>query len=131
MYVYVQTFAYNAAKGRLELCLEPEGHFAVSPDVEEQAAGGQDGDEEALALLSTMRSILAQGATGVTTFKNTTQLPFQGSGHKLKQSEDHGSTEDTDAGHIRNTAGAYKRIGPVQSVLDTAHMADDDPNDIE
>ncbi|KAJ3596497.1 hypothetical protein NHX12_002904 [Muraenolepis orangiensis] len=83
------TFVYNGAEDRLELCVDAAGHFPVGPDVEEMAkealvatAGG--GDREG----SPSHGPLRLGGGGAVRRKERTVPAFQGKGHSLGGVED-------------------------------------------
>ncbi|KAM8839277.1 LOW QUALITY PROTEIN: deubiquitinating protein VCPIP1 [Synchiropus picturatus] len=88
-----KTFVFNAAAGRLELCVDAAGHFPVSPDVEELV-------KEALLQLRSEASRgsresspahggLKLGSGGAVRKKEQLQnvTAFQGPGHSLGSSE--------------------------------------------
>lgn len=46
--MFFKVFRYNGSEDRLELCLEPYGHFAIEPHIEQkvQEAGMHESKEE-------------------------------------------------------------------------------------
>ncbi|XP_060561991.1 deubiquitinating protein VCPIP1-like isoform X2 [Ruditapes philippinarum] len=71
-----KVFRYNANEDRLELCLEPYGHFPVEPRIEEKVkAAGMEGSKE--------DTEVKFGASGA--IHHGTERPaFLGQGHSLK-----------------------------------------------
>ncbi|KAK3576161.1 hypothetical protein CHS0354_039827 [Potamilus streckersoni] len=73
-------FRYNANEGRLELCLEPYGHFPVEPDIENKvlrnsATGADSVEEECKPHF---------GMSGVIGHHGPSKFAFTGQGHSLK-----------------------------------------------
>ena len=127
----MQIFAYNAPMKRLELCLEPAGHFPIEPNLDESVGDNStshDFNSSLPALLGdAVKNILSQNATGVSVFQpKATAASFQGAGHRLTdESSDYMETDEIPSSLV------YKRVGPGQSVLvrqsdsiDKTHSAD-------
>ncbi|CAH1785484.1 unnamed protein product [Owenia fusiformis] len=78
-------FRYNAADSRLELCLEPHGHFPVAPGIEEHILQSPALPKPPSSDHAHIGNLLASGSSGVVT--NPTMkipsMPFSGQGHSL------------------------------------------------
>ena len=102
---HLQVFRYNASDDRLELCLEPLGHFQVCPGVEERSKSAPDWStlakqadkheadareaaaEQTANKLAELQRTLSAGASGVIVNK-AMQIPaamvaFTGEGHSM------------------------------------------------
>lgn len=78
-------FRYNGVEDRLELCLEPHGHFPVEPGIEEKVKTSDNRLEE-------LSKILQTASQGVTfgqpiNMPSTGRVPFSGQGHSLKEAD--------------------------------------------
>ncbi|XP_013409530.1 deubiquitinating protein VCIP135 [Lingula anatina] len=90
-----KVFRYNAQDGRLELCLEPHGHFPVEPGLEDKILRG--GIPQAVrhpipASTSTHAATLASGGAGVVVNKPmqfpSQHVAFSGQGHSLRSNKE-------------------------------------------
>ena len=79
-FLSVQVFRFNATDDRLELCLEPYGHFPVEPDIEKKvktkspAVG--DGTHN-----------VKFGSSGAVSRDDKNMVAFSGHGHSLKTAD--------------------------------------------
>ena len=140
-------FAYNGTEDRLELCLEPHGHYAMEPNIEQKVLSASS--------LPKSHLVGSSGDQAVSSGKKCQQahVPFSGQGHSMLSSNDNISMpHDLDMaphGHKvsklshfsgsmphpasiqeedeQNAAGTtamdteptFKRVGPGCTVLDT------------
>ncbi|XP_074660293.1 deubiquitinating protein VCPIP1-like [Tubulanus polymorphus] len=84
-----KVFRFNKTDERLELCLEPHGHFPVEPGIEDKVLKGRLLTEAAQRYITASHSdehihTLASGSSGVSQHHH---VPFSGQGHSM--------TEDT------------------------------------
>ncbi|KAL3842550.1 hypothetical protein ACJMK2_020546 [Sinanodonta woodiana] len=73
-------FRYNATEGRLELCLEPYGHFPVEPDIENKVL--RNSATSALTVEEELKPHF--GMSGVIGHQGPSKFAFTGQGHSLK-----------------------------------------------
>ena len=143
----LQVFAYNATEDRLELCLEPHGHYAIEPNIEQKVLSASS--------LPKSHLVGSSGDQAVSSSKKCQQahVPFSGQGHSMLSSNDnismphdldmapHGhkvsklshfsgtmphpasireeEDEQNAAGTAMETEPTFKRVGPGCTVLDT------------
>lgn len=88
-----KVFTYNDKEDRLEICLEPYGHFPVQPDVENSVMAGNIVDEHNRHGSEDSHSVsgVTFGASGAIGGKTTSQghgphRAFAGQGHTLRSS---------------------------------------------
>ncbi|XP_067655119.1 deubiquitinating protein VCPIP1-like isoform X1 [Haliotis asinina] len=74
-----KVFRYNAEDDRLELCLEPHGHFQVEPDIERKV--------KSAASLAEDDTEVKFGSSGVISRGEKSHVAFSGHGHSLRASE--------------------------------------------
>ncbi len=114
-----QVFRYNASDDRLELCLEPHGHFPVEPGIEERVLNSSllnsDSLKELGKLQKEVEEALASGSTGIavntpmnmSAFMSSIKHPkaFSGQGHSLISGSENArmptDLEPTVHGHAR------------------------------
>ncbi|XP_070565133.1 LOW QUALITY PROTEIN: deubiquitinating protein VCPIP1-like [Ptychodera flava] len=116
-----KTFRYNASAERIELCLEPLGHFAIAPGVDDPAnlsklasekisavVGGDDGNTAQQPVESSSRR-LAAGASGVInpgmSREKSSRVAFTGQAHTLSGNTV-GATHGTDASVTQSSGSA-------------------------
>ncbi|KAK3102693.1 hypothetical protein FSP39_013188 [Pinctada imbricata] len=103
-----RVFRYSQAEDRLELCLEPYGHFPVEPNVENRAK------EPSLHSMDTEDSFSSfSGALGRQKPKHTA---FSGQGHSLAASvgTDDRMPQDISPSHHPTARGAHTLCDPTQ-----------------
>ena len=87
-----KVFRFNAADDRLELCLEPHGHFPVEPGIETRILGTSPAAPNPMLkkIAAEMPKTLASGGSGVVVNRPmkfpTAYMPFSGEGHSLSDS---------------------------------------------
>lgn len=95
-----KVFRYNAEHDRLELCLEPHGHFPVEPGIEEKVLGSQSNSNTFNTMLSDDSNPVTHsdkdsempGSSGVFVSKSqqilSSHIPFHGQGYSLRGTSD-------------------------------------------
>ncbi|XP_033752592.1 deubiquitinating protein VCIP135-like [Pecten maximus] len=68
-----KVFRYNAKEGRLELCMEPYGHFPVEPGIDRKMAELKEQEEK-----------IRFGSSGAVKHDTKKQAAFSGEGHSLQ-----------------------------------------------
>ncbi|XP_069134071.1 deubiquitinating protein VCPIP1-like [Argopecten irradians] len=68
-----KVFRFNAKEGRLELCMEPYGHFQVEPGIDRKMAQLKEQEEK-----------IRFGSSGAIKHDKKTQSAFSGEGHSLQ-----------------------------------------------
>ena len=108
-------FAYNSRDDRLELCLEPHGHFAVEPNIEHKVLSAGVLPNNHLVSSGGDRG----GATGKavgTKCQQAHHVPFSGQGHSMLSSSDNISMphdlEMTPHGHKVSKLSHYSAALP-------------------
>ena len=95
--MFSQVFRYNATEDRLELCLEPHGHFAIEPNLEARVLGGMASNQptipptassapSASSTLGQVQRDVSIGGSGVIVNKSMQpckQVAFTGHAHSL------------------------------------------------
>ena len=93
----LKVFRYNSAEDRLELCLEPHGHFPVKPGIGDDVLGTSIPSTQR-QISDSLRNILASGSSDIevnrpmhmpASFQQQVQRSFPGQGHSMK-SHHHG-----------------------------------------
>lgn len=79
--ILFKVFRYNQAESRLELCMEPYGHFQVEPDVENKA-------KETRPIFGSQREMSFSAFSGAVGQDKNKQTAFTGQGHSLKSMPD-------------------------------------------
>ncbi|XP_060086335.1 deubiquitinating protein VCPIP1-like [Ylistrum balloti] len=69
-----KVFRYNAKEGRLELCMEPYGHFPIEPGVDRKVAELKEQEEK-----------IRFGSSGALKHETRKQTAFSGEGHSLQK----------------------------------------------
>lgn len=137
-----KVFCYHAQEDRLELCLEPYGHFPVEPHIEQRIKdmgieGAQDGDE--FGMSGTPCHNQGQGHIFTTSdirmpgdLEYRAHRPHVRGIHDLCRGRSESISEETDEAHLDVSESANcQSLEPGSSVLDEASRSNKNSTDME
>ena len=115
--ILFQTFRYNQAEDRLELCLEPHGHYQVAPGIERQVTGASLLPQSPSSTVPTPSPAVTQamsyGSSGVVVNRSMNyQQAFSGHGHSLG-----GTTEARMPGELPHRARKLSDSGAISKIF--------------
>lgn len=109
-----KTFRYNASQDRLELCLEPHGHFPVTDKIDKLIKKIETEKENESTFKSATSGVISIGSKQV-----AIPTAFQGTGHVLRPSAD--SVVDSD----EKTFGNISEITTADSSLLSSNVPEE------